>query len=86
LPGGDKFRGPLELAEVLKKRKTEFARCMAEKMLTFALGRGLMHYDRCATDKIVEALEKNDYRFSSLVLAIAQSEPFRKRRGDGGQP
>jgi hypothetical protein len=86
LPGGDKFKGPIELAEVLKRRKLEFAGCLSEKMLTYALGRGLMHYDRCATDKIVEAMQKDDFRFSSLVLAIVNSEPFRRRRGDGGKP
>ena len=86
LPGGDKFQGPVELAEVLKRRKLEFAGCLAEKMLTYALGRGLMHYDRCATDKIVAVLEKDDFRFSSLVLAIVKSEPFRKRRGEEVEP
>ena len=50
-------------------------------MLTFALGRGLEYYDKCAVDDLVRALEYNDYRFSSLVTAIAQSDPFTKRRG-----
>jgi uncharacterized protein DUF1592/uncharacterized protein DUF1588/uncharacterized protein DUF1585 len=86
LPGGAKFNGPLGLAKVLHKRRSEFVRCLAEKMLTFALGRELQVQDRCAVDKIVEAVETKDYRFSALVDAIAASDPFRKRRGEGGQP
>jgi hypothetical protein len=81
LPGGQRFAGPGELAGVLKARKEEFARCLTEKMLTFALGRGLVSPDRCAVDTIVEGLEQKDYRFSALVVEIANSDPFRKRRG-----
>jgi hypothetical protein len=50
-------------------------------MLTFAIGRGVEYYDKRAVDKIVAALDRNDYRFSTLVVEIAQSEPFRLRRG-----
>jgi hypothetical protein len=82
LPSGESFRGPLEMAQVLKRRKAEFGRCLAEKMLTFAIGRGLESFDRCAIDRIVEGLEKGDYRFSALVIAIAASDPFRKQRGE----
>jgi hypothetical protein len=81
LPGGQRFKSPGELAGVLKARKEEFARCLTEKMLTFALGRGLVSPDRCAVDTIVEGLERKDYRFSALVVEIAGSDPFRKRRG-----
>jgi hypothetical protein len=86
LPGGAKFEGPLELARVLDKRRGEFARCLSEKMLTFALGRELSPPDRCAVDKIVEELEGRDYRFSALVTAIVKSDPFCKRRGEGKTP
>jgi hypothetical protein len=79
LPGGEKFTGPGQLAGVLKTRRDEFTRCLAERMLTFALGRGLVSQDRCAIDTIVEGVEKKDYRFSALVVEIASSEPFRKR-------
>ena len=77
---------PAELVQVLKKRKRDFARCLSEKLLTYALGRGLMYYDRCAVDKIVDVVEKDEYRFSTLIVEIVKSEPFRKRRGDGGKP
>ncbi|MCH8829346.1 MAG: DUF1592 domain-containing protein, partial [Planctomycetes bacterium] len=85
LPNGDKFRGPIELIQILKKRKAEFARCFTRKLLTFALGRGLEDYDKCAVDKIVKNTAKGDYRFESIVLAIVNSKPFRMRRGDGGE-
>lgn len=81
LPGGVKFSGSKGLRELLAtQKKGNFVRCLAEKMLTYALGRGLEHYDRCAVDKLVEALEKNNYRFSALVVAIAESDPFTKRK------
>jgi hypothetical protein len=81
LPGGATFRGPLELVQVLKARDAEFRRCLAEKLLTFALGRGLELYDRCVVDDLCTALERNQDRFSSLVLAVVKSDAFQMRRG-----
>ena len=86
LPGGGKFNGPLELAGVLKQRRLEFTRCLSEKLLTFALGRELRVQDRCTVDKIVEEVEKADFRFSALVTAIVHSDPFRKRLSAGAPP
>lgn len=83
LPGGDSFAGPTELVQLLKRRRADFSRCLSEKMLTYALGRGLEYYDRCATDAILRRLDQNNYRFSELVLGIVSSKPFQKRRGDG---
>jgi Protein of unknown function (DUF1592)/Protein of unknown function (DUF1588)/Protein of unknown function (DUF1587)/Protein of unknown function (DUF1585)/Protein of unknown function (DUF1595)/Planctomycete cytochrome C len=85
LPGGTQFNGPTELVDLLKTvRRQQFCRCISEKMLTYAVGRGLEPYDRCAVDKIIEALERNDFRFSSLITAITHSDPFQFRgaRGD----
>eukprot|EP00456_Euglypha_rotunda_P086189 TRINITY_DN8727_c0_g1_i5.p1 TRINITY_DN8727_c0_g1~~TRINITY_DN8727_c0_g1_i5.p1 ORF type:complete len:923 (+),score=259.90 TRINITY_DN8727_c0_g1_i5:396-3164(+) len=82
LPGGSRFNGPLELAHVLRGKECEFGECLAEKMLTYALGRGLEFYDRCATDKIVKTLKEQKFRFSVLVAEIAKSDPFRMRRGE----
>ena len=82
LPGGGSFNGPVELAGVLRQKQCEFGECLAEKMLTYALGRGLEYYDRCATDKIVAAMKEKNFRFSVLVAEIAKSEPFRMRRGE----
>jgi hypothetical protein len=80
LPGGETFNGPLELVAILKSRAAEFRRCLAEKMLTYALGRGLEHYDRCAVDDICGAVVQGEDRFSSLVLAVVRSDPFQLRR------
>jgi hypothetical protein len=81
LPSGVSFRGPEQLKAVLKSRSSEFARCLTAKLLTYALGRGLEDYDRCAVDKIVKRLVATNYRFSALVQGIVESEPFLKRRG-----
>jgi len=80
LPDGRTFKGPQELKAILKSRKDEFSRCLTEKMLTYAVGRGMESYDKCAIDQIIVSLARNDYRFSSLVSAIVKSDPFQKRR------
>ena len=77
LPGNIEFSGPAELMSILAERKAEeFCRCLTKKMLTYALGRGLDSYDRCAVNKIVKQLAENEYRFVSLVTGIVLSEPF----------
>jgi hypothetical protein len=81
LPSGESFQGPAQLKAVLRSRGREFARCLAEKLLIYALGRGLEDTDRPAVDQIVKDVEENQFRFSALVLGIVQSDPFRKRRG-----
>jgi hypothetical protein len=81
MPGGRSFKGPAELKTILKEKKGQFARCLAEKLTTYALGRGIEYYDRRAIDKICAALEQDDYRFSRLVIEIVKSDPFRLRRG-----
>ena len=83
LVSGEKFQGPAELrAILLKDKRADFLRCLSEKMLTFALGRGVEYYDKPAIAKIVAALEK-DPRFSTLVLGVVNSAPFQLRRGEG---
>ena len=77
LPDGRSFNGPKDLINILKKEDT-FVRTIVEKMLTFALGRGLEYYDRCATDEIMASVIAGDYRFVELVNAIVLSEPFQK--------
>jgi Protein of unknown function (DUF1592)/Protein of unknown function (DUF1588)/Protein of unknown function (DUF1585)/Protein of unknown function (DUF1587)/Protein of unknown function (DUF1595) len=78
LPGGRAFRGPAELKAALSSRRDSFARCLAEKMLTYALGRGLDRADRRAVDQIVTRLARDGYRFSALILAVVESDPFLK--------
>ncbi len=86
LPGGVKFAGAPGLKQYLLSQKDLFGRCLVEKMLTYSIGRGLEYYDKRAVDKIMTALERDEYRFSTLVVEICQSDPFRLRRGKDGQP
>ena len=73
------------LKNMLKDQRQKFGRCVAEKMLIYALGRGLESYDDRAVDRIVDSLGKNQWKFSALVAAIAKSEPFVLRRGKNQQ-
>jgi hypothetical protein len=84
LPGGLKFAGPAQLKQVLKAKKSLFVKCLTTKLMTYALGRGLTNTDTCKVSDIMSTAARTDYRFSSLVTAIVLSDPFRKRRGDGG--
>jgi len=85
LPGAKAFRTPAELKAILKTQREDFAQCLTEKMLTYALGRGLERYDRPAVDLVARRLAADNYRFSLLVVEIARSMPFQMRRGDGGK-
>jgi len=80
LPDGRSFVGAPGLRSVLRQDQDAFAACVTEKMLTYALGRGLERYDRRSVRAIVASLRQSDYRFSALVLGIVQSLPFRERR------
>jgi hypothetical protein len=83
LANGDKFAGAAELAALLaEKKRFEFLRCLADRTLTYALGRGIEYYDRPALEQIVKDVEAGEDRFSALMLAVAQSFPFQNRRGD----
>ena len=81
LPGGQKFAGPAELRKILLGKADQFRRNIGEKMLTYALGRGLEYYDKCAVDDVASNLTKNQDRFSALVVGVVKSDPFQKRRG-----
>jgi mono/diheme cytochrome c family protein len=83
LPGGESFRGPIELISVLNKRQDSFRRHVAQTLLTYALGRGLEYYDKCSIDRIVAGAHRGGDRFSAFVSEIVRSEPFTKRRGGG---
>lgn len=80
LPGGRSFDGAAELMQILSDdRKHEFSVCLTKKLLTYALGRGLVSYDRCTINDAVASLREHDYRFSSLVRSIVTSAPFTMR-------
>ncbi len=61
--------------------RDQFVRCITEKMLIYALGRGLEYFDECTVDKIISQIEQDNYRFSDLIKAVAMSDPFLKRQG-----
>jgi hypothetical protein len=79
LPDGKEFNGPAELKDIIRGEKNLFVRCLVEKMLTYALGRGLEYYDKCTVDQVVNALGANDYKFSTLFSEIVHSRPFQMR-------
>ena len=80
-PGGKTFSTPAELKALLRTRMPEFTRGLAERMLTYALGRGVEPYDRLVVKDLVARTAADDYRIQSLVQAIVASVPFQERRG-----
>lgn len=77
---GEKFDGPVELKKLMLARKDEFVRNATEKLLAYALGRGLEPYDQPAVRKITAAVAKNDYHISTLIVEIVKSYPFQYRK------
>jgi hypothetical protein len=76
---GTKVNGPHELRNSLLAQKTQFAKAVTEKLLTYALGRGLEYYDAPAVRAIDHAAAADNYRWSSLILGIVKSVPFQMR-------
>ena len=79
LPTGRSFRGHRELKQILMEQRDAFVQGLAEKLLVYALGRGLQRYDRPALAEITARLPAGNYRFSELVLGIVNSLPFQMR-------
>ena len=83
LDSGESFKNAAELRVIFATKKSDlFIRCVTEKMLTFALGRGLEYYDKRPVDKIVDRLEGNDGKSFHLVMGIVESLPFDMKRGE----
>ncbi len=81
LATGEKFANVRELKRVLvTDRRADFYRCLTEKLLTYALGRGLEGYDTHTIDQIVEKLEREQGRMSVLLFGVIDSAPFQKMR------
>ncbi len=83
LPDGTRFDGVAELTAALIRRPERFVTTVTEKLLTYALGRGLEHYDMPAVRRIVNAAAADDYRFQTIVGGIVSSYPFLHRRAAG---
>jgi hypothetical protein len=80
LPGGVSFNGPTELKTLFLSRKEEFTRSLTEKMLIFALGRGLIDSDDQIVEQVSQAVAKDQYRFTTLLMKVVTSYPFMHRR------
>lgn len=79
MPDGTEFNGFEGLQQVLAtERREQFVRCLVEKMMTYAVGRGIEYYDKCAVDKIMADSKRYDYKFAYIVAGIIESDPFQK--------
>ena len=79
LPNGAEFEGPSGLRTLLVDNAEQFVRTLTEKLLAYALGRGVEYYDYPAVRKITRDAAATDYRWSSIVLGIVESTPFQQR-------
>jgi len=79
LPNGVKFNGPAELRNVLLSHPEQFANTVTDRLLTYALGRGVEYYDQPAIRKITREAASSNYKWSSLILGIVNSVPFQMR-------
>lgn len=83
LPDGTEFDGPAGLSRLLlTKYRGDFVRTATEKLLTYALGRGIEYYDQPTIRSIDREAARDNYRISSLILAVVKSTPFQWRASD----
>lgn len=80
LPNGQSFQGPVALKKLLREDREAFVRGLTQKLMTYALGRGLERYDRRVANEIAAELAQKDYRFGDLAVAIVKSYAFQNRR------
>jgi hypothetical protein len=76
---GTKVNGPIELRQHLLKYSPQFVRMITEKLMTYGLGRGVEYYDMPVVRSIVRNAEKENYKFTSLLLGVIRSDPFQMR-------
>jgi hypothetical protein len=76
---GTKVNGPSELRQALLHYSPQFVRMLTEKMMTFGLGRGVEYFDMPVVRQIVKGAEKNNYRFSAILMGIIKSPQFQMR-------
>jgi hypothetical protein len=77
---GTSVDGPSALRRALVAQREQFVRAVTSKLLTYAIGRGLEYYDAPAIRGIVRAAADDDYKWSSMILALVKSPPFLMRR------
>src|SRR5262249_29450827 len=92
MPNGASFHSAAEMRRVLLASLPQFSRCLTEKIMTYALGRGMQLYDNRALDGINKTLAVDGYHFQTLIYEVVRSLPFQSRRGEsvtkkqGGKP
>src|SRR4029077_4589161 len=86
LAGSGPFEGPEGLRALLLERREQFVGTVIEKMLAYALGRGLDYYDLPAVRKIRRESASRDYRWSSVISGIVRSTPFQMRKSRSKNP
>jgi hypothetical protein len=84
LPDGTGFNGPAGLRDILLSRRTQFIETFTERLLTYALGRGVEEYDAPVIRRIAREAAADDQRWSSIILGIVKSNPFQMRRVSDG--
>ena len=81
-PSGTPFAGPSEFRNALLEHRDLFVPNLIEKLMTYALGRGVEYYDMPAVRKITREIASDDNGWSSLILSIVKSDPFQMRRSE----
>jgi hypothetical protein len=82
LPSGKSFSTPAEMRDVLSQMLPDFSRLLTEKLLTYALGRGIQPYDKPTIRRITNQAAASGYGFQTLVREVTRSLPFQQRRGE----
>jgi hypothetical protein len=82
MPNGKSFATAAEMRSVLMDALPQISRCLTEKILTYALGRGMEPYDKPAQDAIARDLASDGYHFQALIRDVVMSLPFQSRRGE----
>jgi hypothetical protein len=82
LPNGKSFATPAEFRHLLLANLPEFEHCLSQKMLTYALGRGLGPSDRITVSEIDRKVIQSEYRFQALIREVVRSMPFQMQHGE----
>jgi hypothetical protein len=81
-PNGKAFSGPAEMKALLKDSMADFTRSLAEKLLTYSLGRGVESFDRPTVRDLAQKTAADGYRLQALILGVVESAPFQQRRSE----
>jgi hypothetical protein len=85
LPHGPTFTGPIELKKVLLASKDDFCKCLTERLLTFAVGRGMEYEDKCVIERIARTVAQDNYKLSRIIMEVIRCELFQSRLPTGNE-